>query len=117
MQPVLGLIEHDRRFRLEHLRGDFFAAVCRQAVQEQRAWLGERHQPSIDLVRRKNPAACVGFGLLAHRRPSVGVDGVRPGYGGCRVAEQPQARSMPRDTGRALDDRVGQLISVRACEV
>ena len=34
VQPVLGLIEHDRRRRFEHVGRDFFVAVGRQAVHE-----------------------------------------------------------------------------------
>ena len=37
VQPVLGLIEDDRRVRIDDLVGDFVAAMGRQAVHEDRA--------------------------------------------------------------------------------
>ena len=98
VQPVLGLIEDDRRGRLEDLGGDFLAAVRRQAVHEQRAGLGERHQRrrSPDTARTPAPRSSASR-FLAHRRPRVGVDRVGAGDGVGGVGEQPQPRAVPRD--------------------
>jgi len=64
VQPVLGLIEHDRRIRLEDLRRHLLAAMRGQAVHEERARLGRaitlRH-----LKRREHGTANVGFHFLA----------------------------------------------------
>jgi len=49
VEPVLGLIEDDRRVGLEHFSGHFLAAMGRETVHEERAGLGERHQLIVDL--------------------------------------------------------------------
>ena len=40
VQPVLGFVPHARLRSVDHVRGDFFAAVRRQAMQEDRAGVG-----------------------------------------------------------------------------
>ena len=53
MEPVLGLVEDDRDPRLQDVFGDFLAAVRGQAVHEQGAGLGERHErvePSLPVA-------------------------------------------------------------------
>ena len=44
VQPVLGLVPHPRLRPLEHRLGHLFAAVGRQAVEEDRRRVGARHQ-------------------------------------------------------------------------
>src|SRR5438105_13526177 len=50
MQAIFGLVEHHRLRTVDHLVGDFLAAMGRQAVHEERITLGQRHQLGVDLI-------------------------------------------------------------------
>src|SRR5215218_6814092 len=50
VQPVLGLVEHDRARAVHDLVGDLLAAMRRQAMHEDRLLAGGAHQPGVDLV-------------------------------------------------------------------
>ncbi len=54
MQAVFGLVEDDRRGRFEDVGAHFLAAVGRQAVHQERARLGQRHEALVHLVRREH---------------------------------------------------------------
>ena len=66
---------------------------------------------------REDAAPQLGFLLLAHRRPRVGVDRVGAGDGVSRFAEEAQPRAVARHAGRLLHDRVRQLAWLRAGDV
>src|ERR1700726_1206697 len=51
VEPVLGLVEHHRLRAVDHVVGDLFAAMSRQAVHEEGVGLGARNKPGITLVR------------------------------------------------------------------
>ena len=117
MQAVFGLIEHDRHLRLDHVGRHFLAAMGGQAMHEQRARLGQRHQLVVDLVGHEDAPPDFGLGLLAHRRPRVGVDRIGAGHGIGGVGEEAQPRAVPRHRRRLLHDRVRQLIRLGAGHV
>src|SRR3984957_2467898 len=75
VQPVLGLVEHDRLRAVDHFVGDLFAAMGRQAVHEDGVRLGAGHQPRIDLVALEQVMA-PGAVAIAHGDPGVGDDTV-----------------------------------------
>src|ERR1700733_11724045 len=75
VQTVFGFVEYDRVRAVHHLVGDFFAAVCRQAMHEQRIRLGARHQPCVVLVVLEQVMAA-GTVAVSHRNPRVGDDAV-----------------------------------------
>jgi len=56
----------------QHLGGDLFLAVCRQAVHEQRLRVGQRHQGAVDLERGKGLGTASLFLLLSHAGPDIG---------------------------------------------
>src|SRR5580704_12074333 len=76
MQPVLGLIEHDRARSVEHVIGDFLAAMCRQAMHDERALARILHQRVVDLESLEVAPALRSLFLAAHRGPGVGVNDV-----------------------------------------
>ena len=55
---------------------DLLAAVSRQAMEEHGVRPGVGHERRGDLVGRQLGQLALGLGLLAHRDPDVGVDGV-----------------------------------------
>ncbi len=96
MQAVFRLVEHDGARRINHLIGDFQAAVSGEAVEEHGARLGVGHQIGVDLVRRKNGGARLGFAFLPHAGPDIGIDGLRAGNGFFGRAEQVNLRANTR---------------------
>src|SRR5689334_10720539 len=50
VEAVFGLVEHDRLRTVDHLIGDFLAAMGGQAVHEDGITLGQRHQLAVDLI-------------------------------------------------------------------
>src|SRR6266850_755485 len=76
MQPVLGLVPHDRLRAVDHLGGDFLAAMRRQAMHEQRVLLRRAHHLGVDLPGLEIAPALLVFRLEAHRGPDVGGDQV-----------------------------------------
>ena len=75
MQPVLGLVEHDRMRAVHDLVGDFFTAVGGQAMHEKRIGLSQRHQPVVDLITFEQVVAA-GAVAVSHRDPGVGDDAI-----------------------------------------
>src|SRR5580704_17812481 len=75
VQPVLGLVEHHRLRAVDHLVGDLFAAMGRQAVHEDGAGLGACHQPRIDLIALEQVMAPRAV-AVAHGDPGTGDDAV-----------------------------------------
>ena len=53
MEPILSLVKNHRRWRLDDLVRDFFAAMRWQAMEKKRAWLRLGHQFSVHLVGEK----------------------------------------------------------------
>ncbi len=76
MQPVLGLIEHHRLRSVEHLVGDFLAAMGRQAMHHERALARILQQRVVDLEPLEVAPALRRFLLVAHRGPGIGVNHV-----------------------------------------
>ena len=106
MQPVLGLVE-DRRLRaVDDLLGDLLAVVRRQAVQDERLLPGLAHEIRVDAVAGEVAPPPLVLGLLAHRRPDVGVEHVRAGdrARGRRPSARP-SRPTLRARSRAIGDR------------
>src|ERR1039458_8715879 len=54
MQPVFRLLKYQRPWRVDHVVGDFIAAMRRQAVQEDGIAFGLAEQSRIDLIRKEN---------------------------------------------------------------
>ena len=63
--------------RFEHLVGDLFAAVRRQAVQNHRVRLCNGEQVRINTIIFEHFFANRLFAFLPHRRPHVGIEHVR----------------------------------------
>src|SRR5579872_2627922 len=76
VQPVLGLIEHDRLRPIDDLVGDLFAAMCRQAVHHERIARGalEDRLVHLEILEVAPPLRRLLF--LTHRGPRVGVHDV-----------------------------------------
>ena len=77
MQPVLGLIEGDALRALQHLMGDFFAAMRRQTMHDYSVLFGQCDRSAVDLVGTEGIHARLCFFLLAHASPYVGVNCIR----------------------------------------
>ncbi len=77
MQSVFGLVQHDGVRAVNHLVGDFLAAVGGEAVQDDDVVSGFVHQVFVDLELGEVSAAPNGLFLLAGADPDVGVDHVR----------------------------------------
>src|SRR3954452_18698099 len=73
VQPVLGLVEHDRARAVHDLVGDLLAAMRRQAMHEDRLLAGGVHQPGVDLVGLEQVVTSA-LVLVAHRHPAIGHD-------------------------------------------
>ena len=79
VQAVLGLVQDDAPFTVEHLGGDLHAAVGGHAVQNDRIILRQRQQVGVDPVGLEHALPLGRLVLLAHRHPYVGVQHERPG--------------------------------------
>src|SRR5258708_36998304 len=88
MQAVFGLVEYYRVRRVDDFVGDFPAAMSWQTVHEQGMGRGFSHEFGVDLIRREEGVADVGFIFLSHAGPHIGVDGVGSGYGFAWVGEE-----------------------------
>ena len=72
VQPVLGFVPHTRLRPVDHLGCNLFAAVCRQAVQEDGRGLGQLHARGRDGEVEEDLVACASLALLAHAEQSAG---------------------------------------------
>ena len=79
--PVRRLLPDDRLWPVDDRGRHLLAALGRQAVEEDRLRLGQRHQLLGHLEGRECRRARLALGLLAHRGPDVGVDRVGAGDG------------------------------------
>src|SRR6266700_810483 len=75
VQTVFGLVEHHRLRTVDHLVGDFLAAMRGQAMHEQRVGSCQRHQLGVDLIGLQQIVAMFAV-LVAHRHPGVGDDAI-----------------------------------------
>src|SRR5581483_2886348 len=82
VQTVFRLVENDRNRGFQHGPGHFIAAMRRQAMHEQRAGLGARHEAVVHLEGSEYLAARFAFLFLAHTGPHVGVYGIGSGDSG-----------------------------------
>ena len=76
MQPILGFIEDNRLRTVDDLIGHLLAAVCGQAMHEQRIRSGLGHQAGIDLVPLEDVVPKLAV-AIAHRHPCIGNHAVR----------------------------------------
>src|ERR1035441_10977125 len=74
MQPVFRLLKYQRPWRVDHVVGDFIAAMRRQAVQEDGIAFGLAEQSRIDLIRKENMLSLLRFGFLPHAGPDIRID-------------------------------------------
>ena len=88
MQPVLCLLKDQGSWRVNHLDGDFFSAVCRQAVKENGVALRAAEKRCIHLIAAEDLIALLRFGFFAHARPDIGVDHVSSEDGFQRIVRQ-----------------------------
>ena len=79
VQSIAGFLPHHAVGRVDHLGGHFFAAMCGQAMHEQRIGLGAGHHGRADLVGREGAAARRRFGFLPHADPDVRHDQIGAG--------------------------------------
>ena len=78
MHTIGGLDPHPAAGPIDHVGGDLLTSMSGEAVQEHGSVLSRAHQPFVDLEPLEGTEALITFGLLAHRRPHVGVDHVGP---------------------------------------
>ena len=100
VQAVVGLGDHPALRPVDHRRRHLLAPVGGQAVHEHRVGRGGRHDPVVDLEALERPGPGLGLGLLAHRRPHVGVHGVGAGHGLVRAGWSRPARRPAPGAGR-----------------
>ncbi len=56
MQPIFRLIDNDRLRSVEHLGGNFFSAMGRQAMHDDGIGFGPLQQPPVQLIGRQTSA-------------------------------------------------------------
>ena len=80
MQAILGFVIDNRLGSIDHVIRDFLAAVCWQAVHEDRARIGSCQQFGIDTIgfQKRPPSRSV---LVTHGNPGVGDDAIGTGDG------------------------------------
>src|SRR3954471_12712511 len=125
VQTVLGLVPDGGAASVEDLGADLLAGVGRQAVEDDRALLGDGEQIGVELERGEvgEPTLCLG--LVAHADPDIGVERVGFGGGGARVVAQLRAGDLLElvalgcgdhdfDPGALAEDRqrAGDVVSV-----
>ena len=76
MEPVFGLVKDYTVRAVDHIGGNFFTAMRRQAVQEDAVLLCDGKGLLIDLISGKILLALFGFALLAHAVPYIGIQNV-----------------------------------------
>jgi hypothetical protein len=89
------------------VRRDLDPTVRRQAVHEHGPGGGDPHHARRDLVAVERGEAGLLLGLVAHRHPHVGVDGVGVGGGGERVVRLEHAAAVPVGDGARPADHLG----------
>ena len=99
----MALGDDDALRTVDHARRHLLAPVGGQAVEEDGAGGGRRHQRLVDGEALERPLAGDGVVLLAHRHPRVGVHGVGAGH---RVlGPRRSGRRSPRRAGAAAPAR------------
>src|SRR5437588_4356889 len=88
MQPVLRLVTDGRLWAVEDVLGDLLAVVRGQAVEDDRTFAGARDELRVDAVAGEVAQALLALGVLAHRRPNVGVEDVGAFDRGTRVGDE-----------------------------
>src|ERR1700740_2865684 len=81
MQTILRLFEYHRMRRIDDCVGDFFTAMRRQTVHEDRMLRSIAEQLVINLIAAEDLLALRGFVFLSHTGPDIGIDRVRPTNG------------------------------------
>src|ERR1035437_8104362 len=112
MQPILGLIKHDGARPIDHVVGDFLAAMRRQAMHYDRALARILQQRVVDLEPLEVAPALRRFFLTAHRSPRVGVNDVRVLYRLGRIVSE-RADFLAT---QAIDERLLRLVTFGACQ-
>ena len=101
-QAVGRLVPHDRRGTVDHLGGHLLAAMGGEAVHEHGVRRRGRHQRRMSPGRARAPQpAPLRVGLLAHRDPDVGVDGMCAAHGLARILDQGHVTVVPARRTRA----------------
>ncbi len=94
MEAVLRLVPDRGALAVEHLGSDLLAGVGRQAVQDDRAFLGRREQVGVEAKRGEVGTAALRLRLVPHADPDVGVNRVGVGGGGAWVVGQLDAMAL-----------------------
>ena len=94
VQAVLRLVPHHRLRAIDHRRGDFLAAVRRQAVHEKRVLLRRAHHFRVHLPVVEVAPALLVLRLEAHRGPHVRGDQVGAARAAIGSAKTSQLRLM-----------------------
>ena len=79
VEAIVGLLEHHRLGTVDDVGGHLDPSICGQTVHEHRRRIGERHHVGVDGVALELLHPLLLLGLLAHRHPGVGVDGMGSG--------------------------------------
>ena len=111
VETVLGLVEDETTRSVHHRGSDLLAAVCRQAVHGHGVGPGGIEQRIVDLVAGECVASLLRLGLLAHRRPGIGVDDRRStdDLGRIMAEDQPTARRCSQLLGPCHDPFVRRI--------
>src|SRR2546429_1571177 len=88
MQAVLGLVPDGGVGAVEDLLRYLLAVVGGQAVEDDRVAGGEPDELVVDSVAREVAQPTLTLLVLAHARPDVRVENVRPGDSLARVVEE-----------------------------
>ena len=65
MQTIFRFVENNAVTAVDHFCRYFFAAMCRQAMQENAVFVSHFQTIGIDLIARKRLFAFFGFALLS----------------------------------------------------
>src|SRR5581483_4035747 len=105
MQAILGLIEDHGPRRVDYVISNFFAAMRRQTMHEQRVRCCRGEQLLVDLISTENLLALRGFALLSHAGPHIRVNCIRSSDGLLDVGKDLNSRAGSRgDRLRLLND-------------
>ena len=81
----------------------------RQAVHEERVRSSVGHEGGVDLIGGEYRKPASGFVLLAHRRPHVGVNGIRSTNAGHWIGHEFEGPACPGDARHSRGDVIGQF--------